>query len=367
MLLDDKRILVTGGTGSLGSVLVRRLLSGTLGRPAQVTVFSRDEAKQHEMRLAYQHRTIATDEVIYHNFERLLRFHIGDVRDYSSVSSALRDADIVFNAAALKQVPTCEYFPFEAVQTNVVGAQNIVRAISQERLPVEAVVGISTDKAAKPVNVMGMTKAIQERVFIRANLDCPNTRFVCGRYGNVLASRGSVIPLFHEQIRRGGPVTITTPEMTRFLLSLEESVDTVLAALETAAPGETYVPRVPSARVTDIADVLIDGRPIETVVVGVRPGEKLHEILVSEEEAHRTVARGDYYAIAPLLPELQQEPVGEAVLGGEYSSADHTMPPPELREFLDRHGFLVPTSGEEETAGMEALRPPVPAGHDRGA
>ncbi len=367
MLLDDKRIVVTGGTGSLGSVLVRRLLSGALGKPAHITVFSRDEAKQHEMRLAYQDRTIATDEVIYHNWERLLRFHIGDVRDLSSVSSVLHDADILFNAAALKQVPTCEYFPFEAVQTNVIGAQNIVRAIREERLPIQAVVGISTDKAAKPVNVMGMTKAIQERIFIRANLDCPDTRFVCGRYGNVLASRGSVIPLFHEQIRRGGPVTITTPEMTRFLLSLEEAVDTVVAALEMAVAGETYVPTVPSARVTDIADVLVDGRAIDTVEVGVRPGEKIHEILVSEEEAHRTVRRGDYYAIMPLLPELQAQPPGERVLGGEYTSADRPMPKPELRDFLDRHGFLLPISAEEDVAGMEAVRHPVSAGHKRRA
>jgi FlaA1/EpsC-like NDP-sugar epimerase len=340
MPLSGKRIVVTGGTGSLGRVLVRRLLAGELGTPEEITVFSRDEAKQHAMRLAYQHRSVATDEVIYHNFERVLRFEIGDVRDFHSVSAALRHADVVFNAAAMKQVPTCEYFPFEAVQTNVVGAQNIVRAIHENARPVELVVGISTDKAAKPVNVMGMTKAIQERVFVRANLDSPETRFVVARYGNVLASRGSVIPLFLEQIRRGGPVTITTPEMTRFLLSLEEAVDTVFAAVREAARGETYVPRVPSARVVDLAEALIDGRAVETVVLGIRPGEKVHEILVSEEEAHRTVERGPYYVILPLLPELQGPEAAGPALEREYSSGDNLMTRDEVAEFVRAHGLL---------------------------
>jgi FlaA1/EpsC-like NDP-sugar epimerase len=159
--LDNKRILITGGTGSLGQTLVKRLLKGAQGRPASVTVFSRDEAKQHYMRLSYLHRETATDEVIYENSQRMLQFTIGDVRDYSSLLRVLRNTDIVFNAAALKQVPTCEYYPFEAVQTNVTGAQNIVRAIRENHLPVESVVGISTDKACKPVNVMGLTKALQ--------------------------------------------------------------------------------------------------------------------------------------------------------------------------------------------------------------
>ena len=188
--LKGKRVVVTGGTGSLGKVLVRRLLTGELGQPNSIVVFSRDEAKQHEMRLEYKHRRVSTDEVVYHNFNELLEFVIGDVRDYHSVAAVLSNADVVFNAAALKQVPTCEYFPFEAVQTNICGPENIVRAIRENHLPVDTVVGVSTDKAAKPVNVMGMTKAIQERVFITANLTCPKTRFICVRYGNVLASRG---------------------------------------------------------------------------------------------------------------------------------------------------------------------------------
>jgi FlaA1/EpsC-like NDP-sugar epimerase len=341
MVLKGKRVLVTGGTGSLGKVLVRRLLGGEMGEPAQITVFSRDEAKQHSMRLAFQHKRTATDEVIYRNFERLLQFRIGDVRDPHSVATALRDADVVFNAAALKQVPSCEYFPFEAVQTNVVGAENIIRAVREHRLAVETVVGVSTDKACKPVNVMGMTKAVQERLFVRANLDGAETRFVCVRYGNVLASRGSVIPLFHDQIRRGGPVTITTADMTRFLLSLEQAVDTVFAAVREARRGETYIPRVPSARVTDVAAALIGDRKIETQVTGIRPGEKVHEILVSEEEAYRTIARGDYYVIRPMLPELLDgEPVKNP-LGREYSSADDLMTPGQVADLLGRHSLMV--------------------------
>jgi UDP-glucose 4-epimerase len=346
-MLHNKRILVTGGTGSLGQVLVRRLLKGELGQPRKIIVFSRDEAKQHAMRIEYMHRRSATDEIIYQNFEQLLEFRIGDVRDFHSVSAVLRDVDVVFNAAALKQVPTCEYYPFEAVQTNVGGPENIVRAIREHRLPVETVVGISTDKACKPVNVMGMTKAIQERVFIRANMDCPNTRFICVRYGNVLASRGSVIPLFHDQVRNGGPVTITTPEMTRFLLSLEKAVDTIFAAVREARRGETYIPRVPSAKMVDVAAVLIGSRPIQIVFTGIRPGEKVHEILISEEERYRTQERESYYAILPILPELRVP--GEAVepLEDEYSSVHHVMDQLALEVLLRRERLMVEDNPEE--------------------
>jgi UDP-glucose 4-epimerase len=264
-----------------------------------------------------------------------LEFRIGDVRDFHSVAPALANAEVVFNAAALKQVPTCEYFPHEAVLTNVGGAENIVRAIELHRLKVETVVGISTDKACKPVNVMGMSKGIQERIFIHGNLRCPETRFICVRYGNVLASRGSVIPLFVEQIRSGGPVTITMPEMTRFLLTLDQAVDAIFAAVRSAERGEIYVPRVPSAKVTDIAAVLIGDRPVRMIVTGVRPGEKLHEILVSEEESHRTRERSSYYAILPILPELRLgRGDGEIPLSGEYSSSEALMEVPELVAFL---------------------------------
>ncbi len=340
-MLTGKRILVTGGTGSLGKVLIRRLLAGKCGKPKAITVFSRDEAKQNTMRLSFQRKESATDEIIYSNFEKLLQFQIGDVRDYHSLSAALRNADVVFNAAALKQVPTCEYFPFEAVQTNIVGPENIVRSIRENKLPVETVIGISTDKACKPVNVMGMTKAIQERVFIHANMDCPDTRFICVRYGNVLASRGSVIPLFLDQIRNGGPVTITTSDMTRFLLSLEQAVDTILAAFLNAKRGETFIPRVPSARMTDLAEVIISGRPIKTVITGIRPGEKIHEILVSEEEAYRTVERGDYLAILPMLPELKAPGAKEKTITKEFSSADNLISKSNLTRLLKKHKLMV--------------------------
>jgi len=351
-MLTNKRIVVTGGTGSLGKVLVRRLLSEELGRPKSIVVFSRDEAKQHAMRLAYQKRSTATDEVIYHNFERVLQFYIGDVRDFESISTVLRNADVVFNAAALKQVPTCEYFPFEAVKTNIEGAENIVRAIRMLKLPVQTVVGISTDKACKPVNVMGMSKAIQERIFVSANLYYPDTRFICVRYGNVLASRGSVIPLFHEQMRQGGPLTITTPDMTRFLLSLGQAVDTIFAALRDAGRGEIYIPRVPSARVLDVANVLIGNRKVKTKIIGIRPGEKVHEIIVSEEEAYRTIERGDYYVILPMLPELKPEEETIMPLDKEYSSADNVMSKDELAKLLARHKLFVEdnTVFEEDVA-----------------
>lgn len=333
-LFEGKRIVVTGGTGSLGQVLVRRLMSGVEGVPESVTVFSRDEAKQHYMRLDFMQRCTATDEVIFENSNQALRFMIGDVRDYASLLRAVQGADIVFAAAALKQVPSCEYYPWEAVRTNIGGAENLIRAIAEHNLKVETVVGISTDKACKPVNVMGMTKAIQERVYIDGNLRAPNTRFIAARYGNVLASRGSVVPLFMDQIAAGGPITITTEDMTRFLLTLEDAVDTIIAAVRAAAPGETYIPRCPSAKMVDLADFLIGDRKIEKIVTGIRPGEKIHEALLSEEEAQRTIFGYEgYYALRPMLPELA-EPVTNPALVGEYSSDNALMTPDELHAFL---------------------------------
>lgn len=347
-IFTGKCIVITGGTGSLGNVLTRRLLSGEQGIPRKIIIFSRDEAKQHFMRLAYQKKKRVTDEVIYSNFMQILEFRIGDVRDYHSVCWAINEADIVINAAALKQVPSCEYFPFEAVKTNVAGAENIVRAIRENRLNIEAVVGVSTDKACKPINVMGMTKALQERIFISANITLPTTRFICVRYGNVLASRGSVIPLFHEQISNGGPVTITTDKMTRFLLTLNRAVDTIFAALKKARPGEIFVPKAPASKIVDVAKVLIDNRDIELVFTGIRPGEKVHEIMVSEEEAWRTLERGSYYAIQPLLPELVDEYPGKAALKKAYSSGDKLLTLDETRELLERHELLVNGAHIEE-------------------
>jgi UDP-glucose 4-epimerase len=314
MMLEGKRILITGGTGSLGQMIVRRLIN----QPVQITIFSRDEAKQHDMKIRYG---------------RALAFFIGNVRDYPSVLQAMQNADIVFHAAALKQVPTCEYFPYQAVLTNVIGAQNIVRAIQSGLTPVELVVSVSTDKACEPINVMGMTKALQERIFIRANVEYPATRFVCVRYGNVIASRGSVVPLFKEQIANGGPVTITSKDMTRFFLTLPQAVNTIFAAVRHAQPGEIYVPKVGAGRITDLADIMIDGRDIPIKFTGIRPGEKIHETIISKEESRRTIERDGYYVIRPMLYELQIASPG-TVLEGAITSANITLGKAELRELL---------------------------------
>lgn len=340
-MLTDKTILITGGTGSMGRRLVSRIVSGEQGVPRKVIVFSRDEAKQHEMRLAYQHRWAATDEVIYRNFLDVVEFRIGDIRNFTDVCSVLRDADIVIHAAAMKQVPTCEYFPAQAVLTNCAGATNIVLALEQHRFPVQTVVGISTDKACKAVNVMGMTKAIQERIFTSANILNPNTRFVGVRYGNVLASRGSVIPLFHEQIRKGGPVTITHREMTRFLLSLDQAVDTILSALKEANRGEIYVPKVSSAAVLNIATALIGHRRIEITFTGCRPGEKIHEILISEEEANRSFERGNYYAVQSMLPELQESNCEKPTVKKEFSSTGPLLDLQGTISLLKKHNMMI--------------------------
>jgi len=340
-MFENKSVVITGGTGSLGKVLTQRLLSMNERKPKKIIIFSRDEAKQHFMRVEYQQKKKVTDEIIYHNFEQLLEFRIGDIRDYHSVCSVLKNADVVINAAALKQVPSCEYFPYEAVQTNITGPENIVRAIKEHNFHIETVVGVSTDKACKPINVMGMTKAIQERIFITANISIPDTRFICVRYGNVLASRGSVIPLFHEQIRNGGPVTITTENMTRFLLPLKKAVDTIFAAIKMAEPGDTFIPKVSSSRISDVVKALIGNRSIDIAITGIRPGEKIHEILVSDEEAWHTYACGDYYAIKPILPELLKEKVPAKPLSKEYSSSDSIMKFDETKALLERYNLTV--------------------------
>lgn len=340
MLFDNKVVVITGGTGSLGKVLTKRILTGSHGTPKKVIIFSRDEAKQHDMRLEYLQKRTATDEIIFKNFQEILEFRIGDVRDYSSVIAVLKNADIVVNAAALKQVPSCEYFPYEAVRTNIEGAENIVRAIREHSLKVQTVVGVSTDKACKPVNVMGMTKSIQEKVFIAANITCPETRFICVRYGNVLASRGSVIPLFHDQIKSGGPVTITTKDMTRFLLPLNRAVDTIFNALERALPGETFVPRVPACNMVTLAQALIGDRKVEIKYTGIRPGEKIDEIMLSDEEAPRAYESGEYYAIQPMLPELVKD-FKKGPLTKEYSSGDILMNLAETTAYLKEHNLLI--------------------------
>lgn len=331
-----KRVLITGGTGSLGVVLLRKLLEGSHGVPSKIRIFSRDEAKQYALRAEYQ----LTGHEYKELFNRIVEFRVGDIRDYSSIAAALRDIDVVFNTAALKQVPTCEYAPFEAVRTNIAGPENIIRAIEQQaNLHVETVIGISTDKACKPVNVMGMTKAIQERLFLQGNLRCPQTRFIAARYGNVLASRGSVIPLFLNQIRNGGPVTVTTSDMTRFLLSLDAAAETIFEAERVGLAGETYIPICPAAKIMDVAKALICGLPgIEVKCTGIRPGEKIHEILVSEEEVPRAFRRGNYYVIGSGLPELSTLQDFHT-LSAEYSSKDGVLSLRAVASLLRENGF----------------------------
>lgn len=342
MFFDDKVILVTGGTGSMGKTFVRRVLTGEMGVPKKLIVLSRDEAKQHDMRISYLNKKNSTDEVVYNNFKNLLEFRIGDVRDYCDVVAAVKSADIIINAAALKQVPTCEYFPEQAIATNCMGAFNITRAVREHNFNVHTVIGVSTDKACKPINAMGMTKALQERVFISANISSPKTRFLCVRYGNVLASRGSVIPLFHHQISNHGPVTITDVRMTRFLLSLDQAVDTVFKALLDGLAGEIIVPRAPSALMPDVAKVLIGERDIVMKVTGIRPGEKLHEIMISDEEAPYVEERGQYYAIRPMLPELNSAgPRETPILKKEFSSADTVLTLPEVSVLLKKHKLMI--------------------------
>ncbi|HVR53611.1 MAG TPA: polysaccharide biosynthesis protein [Pseudorhodoferax sp.] len=341
MNIEGQRILVTGGTGSLGQVLVRRLLSGEFGQPDKVVVFSRDEAKQHDMRLHLNAWRATTDEVIFANFTRQLQFRIGDVRDPAALRAAVDGMDLIVNAAAMKQVPTCEYFPEEAHSTNVGGAVNLLNLLRDLRRPVRTVVGVSTDKAVHPVNVMGMTKALQERVLIRANLDCPDTRFVLVRYGNVLASRGSVVPLFLDQIRHGGPLTITDERMTRFLMTLNHAVDTIAQAVAEGRRGEIFIPRAPAARIVDLARALMGEHDLPLRFTGIRPGEKLHEVLVAEEEVPRTTQCKDYLAIRPMLPELLGDTSHpKAALPGEYNSSTDLLDAPRLRALLEGHGLV---------------------------
>lgn len=281
-MFRDKVLLITGGTGSFGNAVLSRFLHSDF---TEIRIFSRDEKKQEDMRLALK--------------SEKLKFYIGDVRQYDSVHDALDGVDYVFHAAALKQVPSCEFYPMEAVRTNVIGAENVIRAAAAQK--VSRCVVLSTDKAVYPINAMGMSKAMMEKVMV-ANSRLGNpTRTVLSatRYGNVMASRGSVIPLFLQQIREGRPLTITDPNMTRFLMSLDESVDLVLYAFEHAQPGDIFVQKAPSSTVGDLAQALLEltGSKSEVKVIGTRHGEKLYESLVSREEMVRSEDLGGYYRI----------------------------------------------------------------------
>jgi UDP-glucose 4-epimerase len=342
--LADRHVLITGGTGSLGTALARRLLSGQHGTPAAITLFSRDELKQFHLR--------ATLEREYGGGACSLHFRLGDVRDLPTMQRAMRPVDVVFHAAALKQVPQCEYNPVEAVQTNVMGLVNLVHVASMRGSPIEAVIAASTDKACHPINVMGMTKALQERILIAACLDAPRTRFMCARYGNVLASRGSVIETFHAQIREGGPVTVTRRDMTRFLVTLDDAVDALIALFRFGRGGEIFVPRAAGARIETLAECLIDGLAIPVIETGLRPGEKIHEVLINEDEVARTTERHGYYVLAPMLQELARR--APATLSGPFCSNHRLLDRAALDVLLRRHRLIAP-----DTAGPEYRQPAV--------
>ena len=338
MIFRDKTILITGGTGSLGQNLVRRIMTGALGTPEKIIIFSRDEDKQYHMRLRWQGLAAATDDLIYHDVDKILDFRIGDVKDYESLVSSVRDADIVIHTAALKQVPVCEYFPHESVKTNILGTENIIRAIGDCRNQVETVLAVSTDKACAPVNTYGMCKAIQEKLTVGANVRYPETKFICTRYGNVVGSRGSVVPLFREQIKSGGPLTVTRSDMTRFLVTLDAAVDIVFDTIRSGEAGDIYVPDLTSANIMDLAEVMIGEKNIDVEIIGMRPVEKTHEVLITEEEIPRTFKRGDYYVVRPLLSGTQD--TLKPVLSRALSSANRTMSKSELKTFLEEEGVL---------------------------
>jgi UDP-N-acetylglucosamine 4,6-dehydratase len=281
-MFKNKTLLITGGTGSFGNAVLQRFLNSDF---AEIRIFSRDEKKQEDMRIA-----LKSDKV---------KFYIGDVRNYDSVHDAMNGVDYVFHAAALKQVPSCEFYPMEAIRTNVLGAENVMRAAIDHK--VKRCVVLSTDKAVYPINAMGLSKAMMEKVMVAKSRLCnPDETVLCAtRYGNVMASRGSVIPLFLSQLKEGKALTVTDPEMTRFLMSLEDSVDLVLYAFENAKPGDIFVQKAPASTVGDLAEAMKQLLKVDTEVkvIGTRHGEKLYESLVSREEMARAEDRGDYYRI----------------------------------------------------------------------
>jgi UDP-N-acetylglucosamine 4,6-dehydratase len=290
MNLSDSTILLTGGTGSFGTAFIDRLASAWPS--TTIRVFSRDELKQSEL----HSRFAGLDN---------LRFFVGDVRNRSRLTRAMHGADIVIHAAAMKQVPACEYNPFEAVQTNILGAQHVVDAAIDTG--VQKVVALSTDKAVNPVNLYGATKLCQEKIIVQGNAYAAQseTRLACVRYGNVVGSRGSVVPLFRKQ-RVEGLLTITDERMTRFWITLPQAVDLVLLALENMVGGEVFIPKIPSMRVVDLAEAMAPGVP--TKVVGIRPGEKLHELLITSDESRHTIDAGDVYVVLPEHPWWDETP-----------------------------------------------------------
>ncbi len=286
-IFKDKTLMITGGTGSFGNAVLKRFLRTDIG---EIRIFSRDEKKQDDMRHEYQAK--------YPDVASKIKFYIGDVRNKSTLKYAMKGVDYVFHAAALKQVPSCEFFPMEAVKTNVVGTDNVLDAAIEAG--VKCVICLSTDKAAYPINAMGISKALEEKVAIAKSRYSGDTKICCTRYGNVMCSRGSVIPLWIEQIRNGNPITLTEPSMTRFIMSLDEAVDLVLFAFENGCNGDILVQKAPACTIQTQAEAvceLFGGKKEEIKVIGIRHGEKMYETLLTKEESAKAVDMGDFYRV----------------------------------------------------------------------
>ena len=286
-VFKDKTLLITGGTGSFGNAVLNRFLRTDIG---EIRIFSRDEKKQDDMRHDFQARMPEVANKI--------KFYIGDVRNKSTLHYAMQGVDYVFHAAALKQVPSCEFFPMEAVKTNVIGTDNVLDAAIDAH--VKCVICLSTDKAAYPINAMGITKAIEEKIAVAKSRLSGETKICCTRYGNVMCSRGSVIPLWIDQIRKGNPITLTEPKMTRFIMSLEEAVDLVLFAFENGKNGDILVQKAPACTIQTQAEAVCDlfgGKKEEIKVIGIRHGEKMYETLLTKEEAAKAIDMGNFYAV----------------------------------------------------------------------
>jgi len=286
-VFKDKTLLITGGTGSFGNAVLNRFLRTDIG---EIRIFSRDEKKQDDMRHDFQARMPEVANKI--------KFYIGDVRNKSTLKYAMMGVDYVFHAAALKQVPSCEFFPMEAVKTNVIGTDNVLDAAITAG--VKCVICLSTDKAAYPINAMGITKAVEEKIAVAKSRLSGNTKICCTRYGNVMCSRGSVIPLWIDQIRKGNPITLTEPKMTRFIMSLEEAVDLVLFAFEHGKNGDIMVQKAPACTMQTQAEAvceLFGGKKEDIKIIGIRHGEKMYETLLTKEEAAKAIDMGNFYAV----------------------------------------------------------------------
>lgn len=286
-IFKDKVLLITGGTGSFGNAVLRRFLDSDI---KEIRIFSRDEKKQDDMRHEFQVKMPEVADKI--------KFYIGDVRDLQSCKNAMHGVDYIFHAAALKQVPSCEFFPMEAVKTNVIGTENVLTAAIEEG--VEAVICLSTDKAAYPINAMGITKAIEEKVAVAKSRMSGKTKICCTRYGNVMCSRGSVIPLWIDQMKAGNPITVTEPSMTRFIMSLDEAVDLVLFAFEHGENGDILIQKAPACSIGLQAEAVAEifgGRKEDIKVIGIRHGEKMYETLLTNEECAKAVDMGNFYRV----------------------------------------------------------------------